>query len=468
MRPGNRIRERLPAHGGACAILAMATALLAAPVAAQGAGTYVDQGTGSDTANDCSDQANPCKTVLRGISQAPAGATVHVAGGHTYTAALTLGDGKSLVHTNFGGASGEAILDNGASAQPEVTVDSSAGRIKGFTIRSENLPVELDASAKLTNDRFDQQMISEEVHISPSVGGHPKVLNDAFIGRAQMGVLDESSAPVTISHDNFKGFNAAVDVDDSGSYPDPPTANVTIDDNRITGAFGGGEGGFGIWLRAARRAVVDRNRITDPDFSGSSSYVVGIDSTAGHLFASRNVVLGHSRGVVALAGKVKLDDDLIASSAPSASGLYLSNLSKAAEATNLTLETVDFAAELAHANLSLDSSIVGAGGISAGAGANCTISYSDGPTKHPGGDGCKAFQTTANPKFQNAAADNYRLKGSSPLIDKGNPSSPPAGTKDVYGQKRVLAGDCSARHPKKRRDIGAAEFRCPKHKRAGA
>ena len=34
---------------------------------------YVDQGTGHDASNDCSQSAAPCKTLARGIGQASAG-----------------------------------------------------------------------------------------------------------------------------------------------------------------------------------------------------------------------------------------------------------------------------------------------------------------------------------------------------------------------------------------------------------
>jgi hypothetical protein len=64
-----------------------------------------------------------------------------------------------------------------------------------------------------------------------------------------------------------------------------------------------------------------------------------------------------------------------------------------------------------------------------------------------------------NPKFK---SDGYHLKASSPMIDKGKKGSKSHGAKDIDGDKRVLAGDCGAKHPKARRDIGADEFKCPK------
>lgn len=48
------------------------------------------------------------------------------------------------------------------------------------------------------------------------------------------------------------------------------------------------------------------------------------------------------------------------------------------------------------------------------------------------------------------------------MIDKGKKGSKSYGAKDIDGDKRVLAGDCGAKHPKARRDIGADEFKCPK------
>jgi len=62
----------------------------------------------------------------------------------------------------------------------------------------------------------------------------------------------------------------------------------------------------------------------------------------------------------------------------------------------------------------------------------------------------------ANPRFVKPANGNYRLKASSPLIDRGQPGKPGQGESkvDLDGRNRVLDGDGKAG---KRRDIGAFE-----------
>lgn len=178
---------------------------------------------------------------------------------------------------------------------------------------------------------------------------------------------------------------------------------------------------------------------------------------------SRNLVRGFGAGirVTDVAGLTRLDNDVI--DAPSDGvGIKLSdtggddpNVSDA-KATNLSIVGDGEWLGGTQASLTLDSSIVDtAGGAS---GTDCTITFSRGNTKTPGGDGCSHFQTKADPKF---GADGYHLKSSSPMIDKGAPAKPPKGSKDIDGGKRALdgpdGGDC---HGKPRRDMGADEFKC--------
>ena len=100
--------------------------------------------------------------------------------------------------------------------------------------------------------------------------------------------------------------------------------------------------------------------------------------------------------------------------------------------------------------LSIASSIIGAGGVSAGGG--CTITFSRGPTT--AGNSCQRFQTSANPRF--VSATNFHLLPRSLLIDAGNPLAPPVGATDADGNPRALDGnrDCIAR-----RDMGAFELK---------
>ena len=49
------------------------------------------------------------------------------------------------------------------------------------------------------------------------------------------------------------------------------------------------------------------------------------------------------------------------------------------------------------------------------------------------------------------------------MVDRGGKVHRHRYTRDIDGDHRALAGNCGARHPKKLTDIGADEYRCPKH-----
>ena len=122
-------------------------------------------------------------------------------------------------------------------------------------------------------------------------------------------------------------------------------------------------------------------------------------------------------------------------------------------ATNATIfgNAVDL--QLSYTTATLNSTILGEPVDIVGNGA-CSISYSRG-SPAPSANGCGNFASTADPQFVNAAAGDFHLQSSSPLIDVGDPASPGGGAVDFYGGPRAVQGKaCST----VRRDIGAAEY----------
>jgi parallel beta helix pectate lyase-like protein len=428
-------------------------AALAVPASALAADRYVDQGTGHDGSNDCSDPANPCKTVLRGISQAGSGETIFVNGGHTYKANLTLDGGKSLVHKDFAGSGGKAILDGGTDTSNfELTISNAAGKVSGFTIRGDGGPLKAGGPVKITHDVFDDpSQFEQEIRVDSS--GKVVIDHDTFIDPTpstdpndfQEGV---SGGPgrLVAERSSFTGFSEAIGTSASG------TAKITHDD--ISGTHG--QTTFANKAIGAAHATVAYNYIHDPGALTSD----GVDASDDVDIKGNYIEAAGAEGVAGFSdgAKVTLEDDVITGGT---SALYISGTGAHFKATNVTLLGGAFGAIVNDGtHLKLDSSIVGTGGIKAFGSGSCAISYSRGPVKHSGGSGCKEFSTTKDPKFK---ADGFHLKGSSPLIDRGNPHKPPKHAKDIDGDKRALAGDCGAAHAKKRRDIGADEFKCSSH-----
>jgi Right handed beta helix region len=454
-------------HRSLMAALVAALAL-AAPTSALGHDAYVDQATGADASNDCSHKSNPCKNIVHGIDQAGDNDTVFVAGGSTYTGSFTLQDGKSLVHKNFGDASGKAILDNGSGTDPDIDVPSlvaggfaGAGRVKGFTIRSEDIPIAAAAKVTIEHNRFDEDAeIPSEVEIAPDTSGAVKITKNTFAdptpltgsGDQQFGIDDRSPKKVTISANDFRDLYEPVFVDGPGS-------RVTIDGNLFAGTHAiSGHAPASVFIFDAKKGTVTDNRLRNPDESllQTSGIVMDVPGSI-----SRNLVVGSSGGISVddTSKAVTLDSDAIVMPTGSATGLQVSDYDTPdagldANASNLTIWGPGEAIELQKTQIHLDSSILGGSGIKTFYSHDkCKITHSRGPHKGSGDHGCKDFQTKANPKLK---SDDYHLKGSSPMIDAGNKHKPPHGAKDIDGDRRAIA--CG--HGTARRDIGADEVKC--------
>lgn len=448
--------------------LAVTLALLGFAPSAFAATRYLSQQTGADASNDCTLQASPCRTLAHLMGQATGGDKLIVAAG-TYTASITLADGQSLIHQNFDGTSGPAILDNGNAGTADITVAApqGAGLIKGFTIRSQTLPMALDSYANVTGDTFDESApIAAEIHMgNDDTSPNARITHDTFIDPTplmgssdrQIGIDDLTLGGPVIAHDRFESLWEGVEV--SG-----PNGRVTVKDNLFTGIHGvsGFTGSAILVFPPAIKATIARNRIVNPDLTfpaGGISMLVN-----GRI--SQNLVDGYYEGIVVddTSKPVTLDSNATLTATSDQVGLLVSDstvdAAREAHIDNLTAWGPGHDVEITKANVTVDSSLIGGKGIETYYGSNhCSIAHSRGPKSAPGDHGCSHFVTTAGPKLK---ADSVHLKASSPLIDLGNPHKPPKGSEDIDSQKRALPGNCGAKHVKARRDIGADEFKCPK------
>ena len=449
---------------------ALALASLALAIGAPSAGahdTYVDRSDGDDVGdtNDCRDPDSPCATLGRGIGQAGKDDTVFVGGDPAaFTFPQTLGDGKSIVQKDFSttpavDTSGLTILDTGADSDPALTVASTAGKVKGLYIRSQSLPLEINAGVTVDDVRFDETaQIAQDVFVdTPANSKRVTIKNGVFLdqtpetgaGMDQWGVRAAGQGKVKIIKGIFDSFSAAIVVDGFGP--------VEISKAEIVETHPTANPGWGILSTSNTNVTIEQSDLYDPDVGGANR---GLD-LGGRADVSGTLVDGYTTGVFVDNNPDKVILESVAVVTPDGStGLQAEDTGtddvgvSDVKATNVTISgDADFGLSLSRNHLRMDSSIVDAGSILLGNGPTCHITHSRGPVT--GNDDCD-FQTDADPQLAN---DGYHLTSDSPMIDKGDPDKPKQGAKDIDGDKRALdgTGSCTG---KKRRDIGADEFVC--------
>ena len=377
--------------------VAVAALALAVPAAASAHDTYVNQEIGHDTGNDCSQQVTPCKTLARGLGQVGAGDTVFVAGDSTYTHTIDLTKSESLVHKNFGGATGPAILDNSGAGQPDVTV-SSPTTVQGFTIRSDDLPVDMKVGGHFIDDRFDTPAAVPEEILSEGNNAAVVVRNCKFIdptpltdsGAMQMAIDAESVGGLTVRKSSFTGFWTAI-------RTNSPHGSLEVSHSRfakthdLTTSAGGS-----IFVRAASFADIFDNRLVKPQ-----GFVAGIVSQTDSQITA-NVVQGYSVGIAIndTSADNYLAADAVLNQGKHATGIQVLDYDAPDPQRDATIDHVTVwgpgeAIELQKAQVKIESSILGGEGIKPlYANDSCRISHSRGPVRHKGGTGCKNFKTT--------------------------------------------------------------------------
>lgn len=447
--------------------------LLASPALALAVDRFVDRDTGTD-AGGCTSSAAPCDTIGYAITQASPGDAILVddsAG--EYTESVTLGNGLSLTGFEFAGGGDEGFVTLTSAAPATVTVPASgAGQISGLRIRASAAnatALDLVGAAQVTNNVFDSDTPDFSVGVTVRAGaGASQITANTFSddgADTQVAISVAGSSP-TIQGNSMSGFNVPLFINGAGAAPQ-------IIANTITATCSCATLGRAISLGQGTQAIITRNQISAPVSSDAVGvFVIGQDGPAAdatRVTMRRNIILDHSNGVFAreVNNAVSLNGDLIADS--TTTGVFVADLGTAElappplELTNVTVVgtvPTGVPVRLNGAAATIDSTIVGADGISSVSGSTCTISFSRGPATGTPADttDCNDFQTTADPGFVNVAADDYHLSPGSPMVDMGNPAAPSA-PNDVDFDSDPRAIDADGSCPLDRvRDIGADEL----------
>jgi hypothetical protein len=446
--------------------MATASLLLLAPPAAAHADVFVDFETGTDSGTCGDTVATPCKSVFQGATNAGAGETVRVddtPGNADTSMGINLDQGKSLIAQEFVGGDENAlpepdtIIDAGlATFFPAISVPAmgGGGTIQGFVIRSAHQPLSLASTTTLSGNRIDEDAgivpclvtVTGSGNIS-TIGPDNVIVDPTPMASTKAGVCVQDSAAPTITTNTFTDLSHGVQ---------SAGGSAAIASNLFTGTQGS-TSDAAIEVNSGAALSIRTNTIVDPGNTFVSGIVLRQSAETPVVGATirRNTIIGHRFGVIAndTEATVLMDSNLIAKSTNA--GLAQTDTGNDDDAnvtaSNLTIfDGTGFEITLSEAALTLNSSIIGNGGITYSGGATCAISFSRGPTT---GAGCANFQTMAAPGFVNPAGNDYHLAGGSPMIDSGDPGLS-VFPEDIDGQPRVTDGNGDG---VVRRDVGADE-----------
>jgi hypothetical protein len=426
------------------AVVAIAVVTAAAiPASASAADFYVDRDTGNNT-NDCSTPALACDTIGRGVTfatNAGSGNTVRVddSGSPYSESSVSLFSGVSVIADNgVAGTAAESptgrpIIQTTAAQALFVSGTDTAGTVSGFTFRP-NDQAAISASGTMV-------AIQDNVFEDPAATG------------ADIGITLGATSPV-VSGNEFTDLQFGISFVGAGS--------AQITDNEFSGIHNGNPINIG-----AGSPTLTGNFIHDPGASAAQAVRIGGFGPTAPIAATfrRNTIIeapGLGVNISDVSGPISFQGDVIAGADLSGISIVDSDDNGDAEvsASNVTIVSNAGATSevlVENTELTLDSSIVGDEGIATAGAGTCSISFSRGPVSAPGGTGCGNFQTTADPLFVNAPAQDFHLQAGSPMVDAGNPAAPAPGTLDLDGDARVLEGDGTCPIDP-RRDIGADEL----------
>jgi len=404
-------------------------------------------------------QKTPCKTIAYALSKSADGDHVVVRDG-TYNEQVTLAKGRSLVAAT--GAT--PIVDGGGGTA--ITMSGERTRVSGLHVRGDAYAILISTTADgatITGNVFDDTALNPNAKVG--VGGASPaitVTGNQFVaspaGGLSLGLYLNTTGPVDVADNTFSGFYRAMTVYNYGG------ARAAVHHNTITGVHGDSGQGYGIEIYGD--ATVSDNAIASIGGTGSTNPSYGIsfreDATVGAERPSAGVTLRNritGFGYAAIFAAVRQTGSSLTSIGDVVTG-NADGITVYGHATliGVTIYDTKFddvylgaSSDLAVRSSILEDEIVATSFPT----PTCTITTSRGPTTTDTGNGCEAFQTSADPKF--VGGGDYRLSASSPLIDAGDPAAPAAGELDVAGTPRAVATS-AATACTPRRDMGAYEF----------
>ena len=236
------------------------------------------------------------------------------------------------------------------------------------------------------------------------------------------------------------------------------SSSAEIVDNEITDNTGGAASGGGVALFAAGNALVKGNVIARNVTNGVGGCGWGGGLISANFAQARiidNLIVGNvacSGGGVSWGGSTGINvfvNNTIADNVATASwpGMYVSGFDSRNELHNNIITASSGPAFYCQNAASLTSPVLKSNDIFSALGP----SYGGTCADRTGLDG----NVSADPKFLDAAAGDYRVFQSSPAVDAGNDAAPHLPATDVAGHPRVADGDADgAAHV----DIGALEY----------
>ncbi len=451
-------------------IAACATAAaLAAPAAASATDRWVDTDTGTNAGNNCTVQANPCKTIQNASDYSQIAGnfgTIHVDQG-TYGENINIAQGNQVTADDFvSGDSGPTAIA-GTGSGVAVFVQASAS-VSGFDISSPSIGsvVLVANSASATDNEITAVGVNStavEVFAStgtPTVTGNT-ILADSGDEATGVVVNQNVTGRATVS-DNLIG--EAGDGFDRGIWV-KAGSKATLEGNTILGSRQlSGSNSNGIRIDGADDVDVIDNDIRQPFIAAGKEadgiYAINLSETDSLELERNRILATTGTGLVLadVAGPVTSSNDVIANSADRT--VFAGNAPDVTFTNDTFVGNATAPVFLNNATLTVDSSILEMPITSGGGTVSCEITYSRGPAITEGGDGCAEFQTSADPEFADRFASpvpNLELKPSSALLDAGNPAAPADGEVDNSGDARAVEGDGECPHDA-RRDMGAEEL----------
>src|SRR2546429_1411328 len=384
--------------------------VLASPASA--VNRYIDD-SGTD-AGMCQSAAAPCKTINYALGVGSSTDT-YLVGGGSYPENVIIGGSAALIGSNFKppATAGAAIVDGGGGTG---ITSSASGQIRGLTVRGDTHAILVnDGSPTISHDVFDDPHANVFGRVDVKSPAQANVAASTFLGVSGtnndgLGVYSETSGPVTVAGSTFRHVTDGIWTTQANS--------ITVRDNTILfHSVNAPTEGTAVALLDGSGSIVG-NRITAEPPGATQAISLNGGDVSLHANQIRGSTANVAVSILNPAHLVALDSDVIVGAGRQ--GISASGASVGLKLTNETITANTGPGQVVtDGPLSIDSSIIGAGGRSAAGG--CAITFSRGPTTT--GNSWQRFQASPNPQFLSPM--NFHLLPSSPLIAAGNPMEPP-------------------------------------------